>query len=69
MTIEELDDKHFNIPDQCYRSSEKHTNLSIQFAIEVLEEFTTQYCECGMIDDNIAIENKIQKLKKYLDGN
>lgn len=57
MTIEELENKHFIIPDEAYMASDKHTKLSIQFAIEVLESF----------DEHTQINDKIQELKQYLD--
>ena len=71
MNIQELEDKHGNIPleplnfDEFYEV--EHTKLSVEFAISVLEEFTIQYCECGRVDDNVEIESKIQELKQYLD--
>ena len=68
MNIEELEYKHFSIPEQAYKSTEKHTKLSIQFAIEVLEElyFDNEPMEKPNIDNKI-ITDKIQELKKYLD--
>ena len=70
MNIQELEDKHGNIPleplnfDEFYEV--EHTKLSVEFAISVLEEFTIQYCECGRVDANVEIESKIQELKQYL---
>ena len=70
MNIQELEDKHGDIPLEPLNFDEfhykKHAKTSVEFAISVLEEFTTQYCECGTIDDNIGVENKIQELKQYL---
>ena len=70
MNIQELEDKHADIRFQPLNFDEfyevKHTKLSVEFAISVLEEFTIQYCECGRIDDNVEIESKIQELKQYL---
>ena len=70
MNIQELEDKHGNIPLEPLELNEfyevKNTKLSVEFAISVLEEFTIQYCECGRIDDNVEIESKIQELKQYL---
>ena len=70
MNIQELEDKHGDIPLEPLNFDEfhykKHTKLSVEFAISVLEEFTIQYCECGRIDDNVEIESKIQELKQYL---
>ena len=62
MSIEELESKHFNIPEQAYRSSEKHTKLSVQFTIGVLEEIKYP----GYLF-NSDINYKIQELKQYLD--
>ena len=64
MNIDELKVKHENYNTD-YPA--KHTHISIEFAISVLEDFTTQYCECGRIDSNEPIEIKIQELKTYLD--
>ena len=70
MNIQELEDKHVKIAFEPLNFDEfhykKHTKLSVEFAISVLEEFTIQYCECGRIDDNVEIESKIQELKQYL---
>ena len=70
MSIQELEDKHVKIAFEPLNFDEfhykKHTKLSVEFAISVLEEFTIQYCECGRIDDNVEIESKIQELKQYL---
>lgn len=64
MTIEELEHKHFIIPEQAYKSSKQHTKLSIQFAINVLEEM-----EYNILSDMeiCKFESKIQELKQYLD--
>ena len=72
MTIEELKDKHYmtnNGSDICHL---EHTQLSIQFAIEVLDKiFTNGF---GMPDIHSTkedwrreYEDKIQELKQYLD--
>ena len=68
MTIEELRNKHFNtsIAGKVLNGSTdyKHTKLSIQFAIDVLEKF--EICNSlGELPD--VIEDKIQELKQYLD--
>ena len=55
MTVEELKDKHFYISHQ---HKESHTKLSIQFAIEILED----------MDEHTQINDKIQELKQYLDA-
>ena len=70
MTIEELEDKHFNIDEGNVEIPisfvNSHTKLSIQFAIEILEEF--KICNSlGELPD--IIEDKIQELKQYLDEN
>jgi len=59
MTIQELEDKHAELD---YRSDHfiKHRKLSIQFAIEMLEEGRNWFELKGFID------NKIEELKKYL---
>ena len=61
MTIEELKDKHFNIDEGNVEIPisfvNSHTKLSIQFAIEVLED----------MDEHTQINDKIQELKQYLD--
>lgn len=60
MTIEELEDKHFNIDEGNVEIPisfvNSHTKLSIQFAIEVLED----------MDEHTQINDKIQELKQYL---
>ena len=61
MTIDELKAKHFIIPDESYKASHRHIKLSIQFAIETLED-TARLC----LADRSIIEDKIQELKKYL---
>ena len=77
MTIEELEDEHLNtintgignteeeLAEYWFSKQKEHTNLSIQFAISVLESLGVGRCyEC---DANNEIENKIQELKQYLD--
>ena len=55
MTIKELEDKHKKI---AFTSGYyPHTKLSIQFAIEFLEDF----------DEHTQINGKIEELKQYLD--
>ena len=63
MSIQELEYKHFNIPDQAYQQSIKHTKLSVEFAISVLEEVNKNYPELI----HYRINDKIQELKQYLD--
>jgi len=61
MTIEELENKHKDIESKYLACTEDlHTKLSIEFAIEVLENLDAQ---------NMSVFNKIQELKQYLDGN
>jgi hypothetical protein len=50
MNIEELHSKHFNIPNQAYQGSSKHTNISIEFAIELLEKIADDESEHDTID-------------------
>ena len=61
MTIEELEDKSLDLSiniknEEAY--SNNITKLSIQFAVEVLEDLEAQ---------NKAVFDKIQELKQYLD--
>ena len=66
MNIQELEDKHGDIPleplnfDEFYYK--KHTKLSVEFAIGVLEEINSK-----MSFSNQVILDKIQELKQYLD--
>lgn len=66
MIIEELEDRHLDLKWTEYMSNKEHadlhTKLSIQFAIEVLEE-TAKLC----FSDRSIVEDKIQELKTYLD--
>lgn len=61
MNIQELEDKHYTIWDfdRISSNEEKHTKLSVEFAIEILDNLSPDYHK--------FIENKIQELKKYLD--
>ena len=65
MNIQELENKHFRIPDKSFCSNILHRDISIQFAIEILEELSysigTPDCHC-----EVEIYNKIEELKKYL---
>ena len=76
MTIEELEDKHSELieiglgnteeelAEYWFNKQKEHTKLSIQFAIEILEEI--EICNSlGELPD--IIEDKIQELKQYLD--
>jgi hypothetical protein len=62
MTIDELKDRHYtanNGSDVCHL---EHTELSIEFAISVLEEL--------LLGEKLhwsSMNNKIQELKQYLD--
>ena len=66
MNIKELEDKHYHIWD-CWRGTcsneDLHTKLSIQFAIEVLEEVSNSSFEIY----SKTLNDKIQELKQYLD--
>ena len=63
MDIEELEDKHGDIPLEPLNFDEfhykNHTKLSIEFAISVLESL-----EPGELF--IGVNDKIQELKQYL---
>lgn len=65
MTIEELQRKHQDIwvEDDLKKEFEQHRNLSIQFAIEVLEEIVNDESEVDTVD---LLYSKIQELKQYL---
>lgn len=67
MTIEKLEDKHFLILGYGIRNeiilNKEHAKLSIQFAVEVLEEMFPMMVQY----DNELINDKIQELKQYLD--
>ena len=75
MSIEELEDKHGAIPLEPLNFDEfhykKHTKLSIEFAINVLEEIDDSILHyLGNTFEYFAthdkFENKIQELKQYL---
>lgn len=64
MKIEELKHKHLEIlPYEC---TNKHSKLSIEFAISVLEDFIPFYIGDGLMIDAEEVNNKIQELKTYL---
>ena len=67
MTIEELENEHFQISDEFDRCAEQHTKLSIEFAISVLEEFNPYWVGDVTMVYTTEIESKIQELKQYLD--
>lgn len=64
MNIQELEDKHGDIPLEPLNFDEfyyiKHTKLSIEFAISMLEEIKPN------ISRTMKVFNKIQELKQYL---
>ena len=76
MRIEELEDKHLNtintgignteeeLAEYWFSKQKEHTNLSIQFAIEVLEEIVRDNSDLDTVD---LTWNKLQKLRQYLD--
>ena len=74
MNIEELEDKHGNIPLEPLNFDEfhykKHTKLSIEFAISVLESIDMSlHLNSEAIYSKRQqkfIEDKIQELKQYL---
>ena len=65
MNIKELEDKHLQIWVICgeipVTSSDKHTKLSIEFAISVLEEIDKESNDALNL-----VFDKIQELKTYL---
>jgi DNA-directed RNA polymerase delta subunit len=64
MTVGELKARHSILSGKMIATNvlaNKQTKLSIQFAIEVLEEFKTTY-------NFSEITNKIQELKQYYDS-
>ena len=70
MSIEWLEDKHGNIPLEPLNFDEfhykKHTKLSVEFAISVLEEILSKNTYTfGNQDISDSIENMIQELKQY----
>ena len=70
MNIQELEDKHFNIPDQAYQQSIKHTKLSVEFAINVLENIDMKlHLNSEAIYSKRQqkfIEDKVKELRQYL---
>ena len=70
MNIEELEDKHGNIPLESLNFDEfyykLHTKLSIEFAISVLEEFIFNKRHSSTFEFTGDIINKIKELKQYL---
>ena len=75
MSIEELEDKHGDIPLEPLNFDEfhykKHTKLSVGFAIGVLEEVDNNLLEVmgnsfEYFTAHSKIDNKIQELKQYL---
>ena len=71
MTIDELEDKHYEQSKDELRHRTTypihHTYLSIQFTVEVLEELNQIWVgDSKMIHVN-EVQNKIQELKQYLD--
>lgn len=75
MSIEELEDKHGNIPLELLNFDEfyyiKHTKLSVEFAISVLEEIDMKlHLNSEAIYSKRQqkfIEDKVKELKQYLD--
>ena len=76
MSIEELEDRHGNIPLEPLNFDEfyyiKHTKLSVEFAISILKEIDQKNMD--ILGNSLEyysiypnIENKIQELKQYLD--
>ena len=71
MTIEELEDKHedLEIEGNCEwnLTYSKHTKLSIEFTISVLEDFIYKKRHTSTFEMTGDILNKIQELKTYLE--
>ena len=66
MNIEELKNEHYKWVGKMISSdtvAEKHTKLSIQFAIEILKDIAKSEEE---IDTNDSLWSKIEELKQYL---
>jgi hypothetical protein len=70
MTIEELEDKcinlYWDVIDKTKYSSDIG-KLSIQFAIEILEELNQTWIGDSKMIYADAVQNKVQELKQYLD--
>ena len=70
MTIEELEDKHFNIDEGNVEIPisfvNSHTKLSIQFAISLLKELEQFWIGDSKMIYVDEIQGKIQELKQYL---
>jgi hypothetical protein len=70
MTIEELEDKcinlYWDVIDKTKYSSDIG-KLSIQFAIEILEELNQTWVGDSKMIYADAVQNKVQELKQYLD--
>ena len=71
MDIEELEDRHGNIPLEPLNFDEfhynKHTKLSVEYTISVLDEILSNNTYTfGNQDIADSIENKIEELKQYL---
>ena len=80
MTIEELEDKHSELievglgnteeelAEYYFNNQTQHKNVSIQFAISVLEEVQKEN-ELSFLDLDLDqyLSKKIQELKQYLD--
>ena len=67
MKIEELKQKHSEIPNEFFCSADMHTKLSLKFAIELLHEIGTDNNDIDSTED--LLWSKIQELKNYLNGN
>jgi len=70
MNIQELEDEHYSL-ENLSRSSNiwkyaEHTKLSIQFAIEILENLHKTNCNGVGVIMYFEINDKIEELKKYL---
>lgn len=62
MDIQELKQKHSEIPNEFFCSADMHTKLSVKFALELLEEIGTDN-NYDSTDD--LLWKKIEELKNY----
>ena len=63
MTIEELENRHAKISDSTFLAEIKHTTISIEFAISILEDSIT---DTSYHEVDSFCRNKIEELKQQL---
>jgi hypothetical protein len=66
MTKEELDSKHFQYPNDKASDAEKHSKLSIEYAISVLEDTRRILDGHALLIGGSLVHAKIEELKKLL---